>query len=83
MYIVGFQILHKLSVHRALDIARMILWLTNDYLDLIDDLVQYTGSFHTDTTAAAIHEHNVYTMDNNQISVRAFQVINVNHKASS
>ena len=37
----------------------------------------YTGSFYTDTTAAALLEHNVYTLDKNQISVRAFQVIKI------
>ena len=38
-------------------------------------IMQIPGSFHTDTMAGALLEHNVYTLDENQISVRAFQVI--------
>ena len=33
-----------------------------------------SGSFATDATIATLYEHNVYTVDRNQISVRAFQV---------
>ena len=59
-------------IHMALNV---------DYLYIIIILYMcncmYTGSFYTDTTAAALLEHNIYTLDKNQISVRAFQVIKI------
>lgn len=34
----------------------------------------FQGSFNTEAKAAAIYEHSIYTIDSNQITVRAFQV---------